>query len=81
MTASVSDSVHHGDRLARRNAFILALATALAGANTTVMFATGAIVGAQLAPVRSLATLPISIFVVGVTGAARPTRWRRLPGC
>jgi len=73
MTASVSDTAHHhDDRLARRNAFILALATALAGANTTVMFATGAIVGAQLAPVRSLATLPISIFVVGLAAASLP---------
>lgn len=60
------------DRLAKRNAFILALASALAGANTTVMFATGAIVGAQLAPVRSLATLPISIFVVGLASASLP---------
>lgn len=60
------------DRLARRNAFILALASALAGANTTVMFATGAIVGAELAPVRSLATLPISIFVVGLASASLP---------
>lgn len=72
MTAAASDHIHQGDRLARRNAFILALATALAGANTTVMFATGAIVGAQLAPVRSLATLPISIFVVGLAAASLP---------
>jgi MFS family permease len=72
MTATTPDAVRQGDRLARRNAFILALASALAGANTTVMFATGAIVGAQLAPVRSLATLPISIFVVGLAAASLP---------
>lgn len=67
-----STSPAAGDRLARRNAFILALATALAGANTTVMFATGAIVGANLAPIPSLATLPISIFVVGLAAASLP---------
>ena len=72
MTATISEMQAAGDRLARRNAFVLALATALAGANTTVMFATGAIVGAELAPVRSLATLPISIFVVGLATASLP---------
>jgi MFS family permease len=72
MTATTPDMQAAGDRLARRNAFVLALATALAGANTTVMFATGAIVGAELAPVRSLATLPISIFVVGLAAASLP---------
>lgn len=72
MTTTTQDMLAAGDRLARRNAFILALATALAGANTTVMFATGAIVGAGLAPSRSLATLPISIFVVGLAAASLP---------
>ncbi|QCI68891.1 MFS transporter [Phreatobacter stygius] len=72
MTATTQDMLAAGDRLARRNAFILSLATALAGANTTVMFATGAIVGAGLAPSRSLATLPISIFVVGLAAASLP---------
>ncbi|MEI8145407.1 MAG: MFS transporter, partial [Alphaproteobacteria bacterium] len=72
MTATTSSALDAGDRLARRNAFILAVASALAGANTTVMFATGAIVGANLAPVKSLATLPISIFVVGLAAASLP---------
>jgi MFS family permease len=72
MTTTTSAALDAGDRLARRNAFILAVASALAGANTTVMFATGAIVGANLAPVKSLATLPISIFVVGLAAASLP---------
>lgn len=38
----------------------LAIAQALAGANSTVVYATGAIVGNALAP------LPISVFVVGM---------------
>ncbi|MHB2166011.1 MFS transporter [Alsobacter sp. R-9] len=70
-----------GDRLARRNALILAIAGALAGANSTVIFATGAIMGVQLAPDPSLATLPISIFVVGMAAATLPTgRISRLYG-
>ncbi|HEY9568860.1 MAG TPA: MFS transporter, partial [Thalassobaculum sp.] len=44
----------------------LAIAQALAGANSAVVYATGAIVGNVLAPDPALATLPISIFVVGM---------------
>jgi MFS family permease len=44
----------------------LAIAQALAGANSTVVYATGAIVGNTLAPDKALATLPITIFVVGM---------------
>jgi MFS family permease len=67
--------VHHApdDRLARRNALILAAATALAGANSTVIFATAAILGATLASDPAFATLPISVFVVGMAVATLPT--------
>ena len=51
-----------GDRLARRNALVLAVAQALAGGNNTVLVATAGIVGAMLAPDKSLATLPITIY-------------------
>jgi predicted MFS family arabinose efflux permease len=54
------------DRLARRNALVLAVTQALAGGNNTVMLATGGIVGAMLAPDKSLATLSISIYVLGL---------------
>ncbi len=60
------------DRLARRNAFLLAAAVALAGANSIVIFATGAIVGSVLSPSKALATLPISIFVVGMAVGTLP---------
>jgi MFS family permease len=50
----------------------LAVAQALAGANATVVYATGAIVGNMLAPSKLLATLPISIFVVGMTASTLP---------
>ena len=54
------------DHLARRNALVLAVTQALAGGNSTVLFATAGIVGTTLAPDKSLATLPISIFVLGM---------------
>lgn len=50
----------------------LAVAQALAGANSVVVFATGAIVGNMLAPSKALATLPISVFVVGMAACTLP---------
>jgi len=64
-----------GDRLARRNAAILAAAQALAGGNNVVLIATGAIVGAMLAPDRSLATVPVSIYVLGMWLGTLPRGW------
>jgi predicted MFS family arabinose efflux permease len=54
------------DRLAARNALVLAAAQALAGGNNTVIVATGGIVGTMLAPDPALATVPISLMVVGM---------------
>lgn len=51
---------------ARRNVARLATAQALSGANAVVVYATGAIVGNKLAPNQALATLPITIFVLGM---------------
>ncbi|MHA6833394.1 MFS transporter [Ralstonia pseudosolanacearum] len=58
----------------RFNAHVLRLATAqaLAGANATVVYATGAIIGNLLAPSPALATVPVSIFVVGMAAATLP---------
>jgi len=56
----------------RGNIVRLTVAQALAGANTTVVYATGAIVGNMLAPSPSLATLPISVFVVGMAACILP---------
>lgn len=63
------------DRAALRNTLRLALAVALAGANATVIFATGAIVGSMLAPDPAYATLPISVFVVGMAAGTLPIGW------
>jgi MFS family permease len=60
------------DRLARRNALVLGVAQALAGGNNTVIVATGSIVGAMLAPEKGLATLPITLMVVGMWAGTLP---------
>src|SRR5262249_60814220 len=54
------------DCVGRRNAMELAPAQALAGAKNTVLVAPGGIVGAMIAPVKGLATVPISVYVVGM---------------
>ena len=56
----------------RANVARLALAQALAGANATVIFATGAVVGNTLAPDKALATLPITVFVIGTAATTLP---------
>lgn len=56
----------------RGNVARLTIAQALAGANSVVVYATGAIVGNMLAPSPALATLPISIFVVGMAVCTLP---------
>jgi MFS family permease len=58
---------------ARANVMRLAAAQALTGANSAVIFATGAIVGATIAPSMSLATVPLSMYVVGLAAGTLPT--------
>jgi len=53
------------DRLAKRNALVLAIAQALAGGNNAVIVSTSGIVGVLLAPDRTLATLSATMLVVG----------------
>ncbi len=60
------------ERDQRGNTIRLTLAQALAGANSVVVFATGSIVGHMLAADKTLATLPISIFVVGMAACILP---------
>jgi MFS family permease len=61
------------DARARSNVVRLAAAQALTGANSAVIFATGSIVGASLAPDVSLATVPISMYVAGLAAGTLPT--------
>src|SRR5437016_6740148 len=62
-----------GDVRARSNVARLAAAQALTGANSAVIFATGSIVGATLAPDISLSTVPISMYVLGLAAGTLPT--------
>src|ERR1700742_5401191 len=61
------------DARARSNVLRLAAAQALTGANSAVIFATGSIVGATLAPDVSFATVPISMYVLGLAAGTLPT--------
>ena len=70
---NASAQIEAGDRLARRNALILAIAQTFAGANATVIFATTSIIGAMLAPDPAYATAPLSVFVVGMATGTLPT--------
>jgi MFS family permease len=61
------------DARVRSNVVRLAAAQALTGANAAVIFATGSIVGATLAPSISLATVPVSVYVLGLAAGTLPT--------
>jgi MFS family permease len=69
---TVSDELSD-DARARSNVVRLAAAQALTGANSAVIFATGSIIGATLAPDVSFATVPISMYVVGLAAGTLPT--------
>jgi MFS family permease len=71
--ARIDHSLGSPLRHQRGNVIRLAIGQALAGANSTVVYATGAIVGDMLAPQKALATLPISIFVVGMAACILPS--------
>ena len=72
MSATTSDEIAD-DARARANVLRLAAAQALTGANSAVIFATGSIVGATLAPSVSLATVPLSMYVLGLAAGTLPT--------
>lgn len=76
---SALESIHPDDaspflsaREQRSNVIRLTVAQALAGANAVVVYATGSIVGHMLAPNKAFATVPISIFVVGMAACILP---------
>ncbi len=61
------------DARVKANVMRLAAAQALTGANSAVIFATGSIIGATLAPSLSLATVPLSMYVLGMAAGTLPT--------
>jgi MFS family permease len=73
MTSVTANEEITDDARARANVVRLAAAQALTGANSAVIFATGSIVGASLAPDISFATVPLSMYVVGLAAGTLPT--------
>ena len=61
------------DHVARRNVLILACAQALSGANSWVVFSTAGIVSSVLVSDRSLVTVPVSTFMLGMWAGTLPT--------
>jgi MFS family permease len=55
-----------------RNVYVLATAQAFSAAGMMTVFLLGAIVGSELAPMPELATLPVSLTVVGLAATAFP---------
>jgi MFS family permease len=55
-----------------RNVYVLALAQALSAAGMMTVFLLGGIIGSGLAPVPHLATLPVSLTVVGLAATTIP---------
>ncbi|WP_102867830.1 MFS transporter [Pseudovibrio exalbescens] len=73
MTTLVESAGHIDDQLARRNALLLAVAQSLGGSFATIIFATSAILGASLLGAdKSLATLPVTAFVLGTALGTLP---------
>ncbi len=60
------------DRRARRNVFVLVAAQAVLGAQLPMIFIIAGLAGKQLAPNACLATLPISMMVIGSMLTATP---------
>jgi MFS family permease len=60
------------DRIAKHNARVLACAQALGGANPAIVVSLGGLVGQALAEDKSLATLPVSVFNLGLAAGTIP---------
>lgn len=63
------------DTLARRNVGLLVAAQAVGGAAAPVVISVGGLVGRQLAADPALATLPVSLYMLGVALATLPAAW------
>ncbi len=72
MTTQPLEQSYLNDKVARRNALILAIAMTLSSCSSIIVFSTAGIVGTMLSPIPTLITLPISAFVVGTALATIP---------
>ncbi len=66
----------HDDRRAKRNALVLAVAQALGGANASIVIATAGLAGGYLLPAEQagLATIPVSLFILGTACFTLPAQ-------
>jgi len=67
-----AEAIAFDDSKARRNAMILAGSQAIFGATSTALVVTAGLVGSQLAPSASWATLPMSLSIVGTALTTYP---------
>ncbi len=72
MTTIAPKTAPHSDARAKRNVTVLVAAQALLGAQLPINFIIGGLAGQSLAPNPCLATLPISMIVIGSMLAATP---------
>ncbi len=73
MTSAPKPDPVSGDRLARRNALLLAAAQAMGGATASIVVALGGLAGHELLGAdKSLATLPVTFFVLGTACGTLP---------
>ncbi|WP_102223366.1 MFS transporter [Acidimangrovimonas sediminis] len=72
MNTTASTPPARADRRAKRNVTVLVMAQAVLGAQMPMNFTIGGLAGQSLAPNPCLATLPISMIVVGSMLAATP---------
>ena len=81
----MAQAAYFDDAVAKRNAFILAIAMTLSSCSAIIVFTTAGIVGTMLSPTTSLITLPVSTFVIGTALATVPAslmmgKFGRKPG-
>lgn len=77
MTAQTGDEAIEivDDTRARRNAVVFAISQAIYGSTASVLITLGGLVGLLLAPDKSLATLPITFFIMGSALTTLPASW------
>lgn len=72
LAGRMDESAADPDRVARTNARVLALAQALGGANPAIVVSLGGLVGQAIAPDPAYATLPVSVFNLGLAAGTIP---------
>jgi predicted MFS family arabinose efflux permease len=58
-----------------RNIFLLSAGQALAGASSSILISVAALTAASMAPGQGLATVPVSLMIIGTALATGPAAW------